>query len=444
MIKIDFPVKNIKFGFNIVGQSFLMCTWNGEPVLNGEITEDKIKDENILSISFAKINPADEESFATLQYFLVNGGSFKNQIETQQITVDKNKHSDAPESIQFDGYFGYISRLDVKIMQDSSLLKQAAWIIADNEFEYTKWPFNGNKHRTKTFENICRDAKFMYTGCTPPHNKKISDIVNDTKVSDLLFVGKNDKEKIEKWIADSDRVTLKGLESFDNFTMSTGVSDSLYSFVQNSRVIQMPSKMYYMHGELFADTELIRLDPFERPIALNANVLLEYPSPWYTNTELDKIIELAKDKNAKIALDLTWLPVSNKEIHLDLDGIDQIFFSMNKTWPIDDLRPAYRWSRNKINDRQTFDYEMGMYEKVSANMFTKLIDHISLDYVYNDNKTKVEDIHKTFNLVPTPVLWFAQHDSAVHDTKGHISKHYYLDEFVCVEQLLNYKGKYFW
>ena len=59
-------------------------------------------------------------------------------------------------------------------------------------------------------------------------------------------------------------------------------------------------------------------------------------------------------------------------------------------------------------------------------------------------KTKVEDIHKTFNLVPTPVLWFAQHDSAVHDTKGHISKHYYLDEFVCVEQLLNYKGKYFW
>ena len=50
----------------------------------------------------------------------------------------------------------------------------------------------------------------------------------------------------------------------------------------------------------------------------------------------------------KIALDLTWLPISNEKIHLDLDGIDQIFFSMNKTWPIDDLRPAYRWSRNKI------------------------------------------------------------------------------------------------
>ena len=444
MIKIDFPIKDIKFGFNIVGQSFLMCTWNGEVVPDGKITADKIKDKNILSISFAKIDPADEESFATLQYFLINDGSFKNQIETQQITVDKIKHPDAQETSQFNGYFGYVSRLDVTITQDTSLLKQAAWIIADNEFEYIKWPFKGNKHRAKTFDNIHRDAKFMYTGCTPPHNKQISDIVHDTKISELLFVGKDDKEKIEKWIADSNRIKLKGLEFFDNFTMSTGVSDSLHSFVKNSRVIQMPSKMYYMHGELFADTELIRLDPFEKPIALNANVLLEYPSPWYTNIELDKIIQLAKDKNAKIALDLTWLPVSNEKINLDLNGIDQIFFSMNKIWPIADLRPAYRWSRNKINDRQTFDYETGMYEKVSANMFTKLIEHFSLDYVYENNKTEVEDINKTFNLDATPVLWFAQHDSAVHDTQGHISKHYYLDEFVCVEKLLNYKGKYFW
>ena len=46
-----------------------------------------------------------------------------------------------------------------------------------------------------------------------------------------------------------------------------------------------------MHGELFDETDLIRLDPFERPIPLYANVLLEYPSPWYTNEELDDLIK---------------------------------------------------------------------------------------------------------------------------------------------------------
>ena len=74
----------------------------------------------------------------------------------------------------------------------------------------------------------------------------------------------------------------------------------------------------------------------------------------------------------------------------------------------------------------------------------KLIDKFSFGYTYNTNKDSVADIMQTFNLKPTSVLWFTKHDSAVHDTKGHISKHYYLDEFVCVEKLLNYKGKYFW
>ena len=135
--------------------------------------------------------------------------------------------------------------------------------------------------------------------------------------------------------------------------------------------------MYHIHGEIFYDTDLIRLDPFQKPIPLYADVLLEYPSPWYTNQELDDVIKQAKDKKAKIALDLTWLPVATDEIKLDLNGIDQIFFSMNKAWPIHDLRPAFRWSRERINDRQTFDYEIGMYPKTSVNMFMKLIDKFS-------------------------------------------------------------------
>ena len=173
-------------------------------------------------------------------------------------------------------------------------------------------------------------------------------------------------------------------------------------------------------------------------------MLLEYPSPWYTNQELDDVIKQAKDKKAKIALDLTWLPVATDEIKLDLNGIDQIFFSMNKAWPIHDLRPAFRWSRERINDRQTFDYEIGMYPKTSVNMFMKLIDKFSFGHIYEAVKDARAEIMQTFNLESTPVLWFTKHESAIHDEKGHISKHYFLDEFVCIQKLLDFKGKYWW
>ena len=447
MTKFDYPIENIRFNFKLVGGGFLACSWNGKmlfPNPEYNISEEQIEKENTLSIAFAKFDPADEDSYATLQYFMINGGNFKSSIEKQQYKIDRHLHPDAEEEIQFDGYFGYVGRLEIRINQCNDLLKKAAWTIADKEFEYTKWPIKGNKHRNKNFETIHRDAKFMYTGSTPPLSKAITKVVNDTKVKDLRDPLHNDAEsKIIDWISKSERVKING-EPFKHFTFSNGVSDSLESFVRNSRVIMMPPKMYHMHGELFDETDLIRLDPFERPIPLYANVLLEYPSPWYTNEELDDLIKLAKGKKAKIALDLTWLPVATDKIQLDLNGIDQIFFSMNKAWPIHDFRPAFRWSRDRINDRQTFDYETGMYPKTSANIFMQLIDKFTFGHIFNTVKDSRAEIMQTFNLEPTSVLWFTKHESAEHDEKGHISKHYFLDEFVCIQKLLDFKGKYFW
>ena len=306
MTKFDYPIENIRFNFNLVGGGFLACSWNGKmltPNPEYNISADQIEEENTLSVAFAKFDPADEDSYATLQYFMINGGSFKSSLEKQQYKVDKHLHPDAPEEIQFDGYFGYVGRLEIKINQCNDLLKKAAWTIADKEFEYTKWPIKGNKHRNKNFQTIHRDAKFMYTGSTPPQSQAITKVVNETKLKDIRNPLENDAEsKIIDWISKSERVKINGWP-FKHFTFSNGVSDSLESFVNNTRVIMMPPKMYYMHGELFDETDLIRVDPFERPIPLYANVLLEYPSPWYTNEELDNVIKLAKEKQAKIALD---------------------------------------------------------------------------------------------------------------------------------------------
>jgi hypothetical protein len=62
----------------------------------------------------------------------------------------------------------------------------------------------------------------------------------------------------------------------------------------------MPEKMYHIHGEIFDDTDLIRLDPFQKPIPLYADVLLEYPSPWYTNQELMMSLNKPKIKRQKL------------------------------------------------------------------------------------------------------------------------------------------------
>ena len=441
-MNFNFPIDKVEYEFDLIGDCKIDVTINERSITGNTIHGHLFKERNILKINFSKADPSDTGSYAALKQFKVNNGDFLDKVKSIEYKVDKSKHQDANDKIDNNLYFGYVGSMEILIEQTNDQLKKAAWTIADNEFEYTKWPIRGNKHRNKDFETILRDAKFMYTGSTPPQSKAITKVVNETKLEDLRGPFPEDVEaRLWDWISKSERVKIDG-EPFKHFTFSNGVSDSLESFVRKSgRVIMMPSKMYHMHGELFEGTDPIRLDPFERPIPLYADVLLEYPSPWYTNEELDNLIKLAKDKKAKIALDLTWLPVATDKIQLDLNGIDQIFFSMNKAWPIHDFRPAFRWSRDRINDRQTHDTDK---VSPSANMFMKLIDKFTFGHVYNTNKDPRAEIMQTFNLEPTSVLWFTKHESALHDEKGHISKHYFLDEFVCIQKLLDFKGKYFW
>ena len=444
-MKFDFPIESVEYEFELKGDCKIDITINERAVTGNVIHGHLLKGHNVLKINFTKADPTDTDSYATLTQFKVNDGDFLDQVKAIQYKVDQNKHHDADGMINNNLYFGYIGSMEIILEHTNDPLRRAAWTIADKEFEYTKWPIKGNKHRNKHFETIFRDAKFMYTGSMPPKSKEITNVVNETKLADLRgLLPKDIESNLWDWISKSQRVKMNG-EPFKHLTFSNGVSDSLESFVRKSnQILMIPEKMYHIHGEIFDYPNLVKLDPFERSIPLYADVLLEYPSPWYTNDELDNVIKLAKEKKAKIALDLTWLPVATDEIQLDLNGIDQIFFSMNKAWPIHDLRPAFRWSRERINDRQTFDYEIGMYPKTSANMFVKLIDKFSFDHIYETVKDARLEIMKTFKLEPTSVLWFTKHESAKHDEEGHISNHYFLDEFVCIQKLLDFKGKYWW
>ena len=40
--------------------------------------------------------------------------------------------------------------------------------------------------------------------------------------------------------------------------------------------------------------------------------------------------------------------------------------------------------------------------------------------------------------------WGDKNDVTKLNEKGHISEHYFLDEFVCIRKLIDHKGEYFW
>jgi hypothetical protein len=441
----DFSIQKINIEFETVGTGSITTKINGN-IVDKEINSTQLLSDNTLEILFTKKDPSDTSSFAEIKNFLVNGGDFSDQIKEIMYYVDLEKHPDAPAQIQGNLYFGYVGKLIIDFTQRNDELAKAAWIIADNEFEYIKWPLKGENYRAKTFDAIYRDAKYMYTGSLAPADPSIISFIDKIPIGVLRNPLRTyeDRQKIEEWINRSKRITMKNFDKMNHFTYSNGVLDSLNSFIGTNKNLYMPKKMYYFYGEVLKDKETKIKDLFSEKLDYGASVLIELPSPWYeTNLLLNKIKE-AKEKDCIIGLDLTWLPASTESIDIDLDMVDQIFFSMNKTWPIHDIRPAFRWSKQRVNDSQTFQYEYCSYPKVGGNLFKKLINVFEFDHTYNLYHNKTKSINDTFGLDETSVLWFTTHNLYQHKSKNHISDHYFLDDFVCIRKLLDYQGKYFW
>ena len=130
----------------------------------------------------------------------------------------------------------------------------------------------------------------------------------------------------------------------------------------------MQGKNISFIGEVLNDSVDNIKDPYNDTIEQGAEILLEFPSPWYSIEQTQKVIQQAKKKGCKIALDLIWLPVINHPVEIDLSLVDEIFFSMNKTWPIHDIRPGFRWSKERVNDWQTLQTEHCSYQKIQPNI----------------------------------------------------------------------------
>ncbi len=445
-MKFDFPVERIEYDFDLVGDCDVEITINGRSVAGNIIHGHLLKGHNIFKIHFTKKDPTDTKAYATLKYFKVNGIHFTEDIKTIEYKIDNSEHKNAQTTIANNLYFGYIGTMEIVIEQTTDLLKKAAWLIADEEFEYIKSPLRGEMYREKNIENISRDAKFMFNGGVVGTDKEIDQYIDSIQMKDVRKPIKieSDRLRIEKWINDSTRVSIWNFDQHKYFSYSNGVLDSVSTLLQTSTKVYMPSKTHFFNLEMLKDKDIVVKDIFNDEITEGSTVFFELPSPWYENDNIDKKIREAKKKNCRVAVDLTWLPMSNETIDIDLSRIDEVYFSMTKTWPLIDFRPAWRWSKEKVNDFQTIGSHYGYYTRAPASLFMKLIEEFSFDYVYNKHKRSAQEINDTFDMLPTNVLWFSIHKNVKHNDLQQISDYYYLDDFVNIKKLLDFKGKYWW
>jgi hypothetical protein len=443
-MNVNFPINEIEFEFDCKGTGKVTIVCNNKIIDNNIIVANDLEQTNNIQISFTKQDPADQESFATLKHFSINGYDHSEQFKFIPYQIDKSYHK-TQETINNNLYFGYIGSMSFVLTQKNDLLTQAAYKIAEEEFEYVKWPMvQGPHYREKTLENVVRDTRFMFMGSLAPRTDEIVEAIDSYQIKDAKFPMKveESRKQIQDWINSSKRVSIKNFDMMQEFNFSGGIIPSLDSFANRAKTLYLPKKAYYFYRYFENNNHKLK-DVFNDAIEPNSHVLFELPTLYYSSEEIAEKIKEAKQKNCTIALDLTWLPISVANIEIDLALVDEVYFSMNKTWPVDDIRPAWRWSKQKIKDASSFEMEITIYPKIPANLFMKLMESFSFDYVHDKYVKQVESLRKRFDLSQSPVLWFTKHTSVKHDNNP-IFPGYYMDEFVCLRKLLDFKDKYWW
>jgi hypothetical protein len=298
---------------------------------------------------------------------------------------------------------------------DGELL-EASWVI--NRFAYELAPI-----RAVADEEILEHL----------HSMEMGALLDEFKTEEFA-------KELTEWINRSSRIELKNITQKHN-TLMPGVDYCIESLVARSNEVGMLTKTYYGVREMCERTDT----PFyfvDQGIKTNTTVILELPTPNHKSKDVTKLINNCKGMGCTIALDLTYLPVSTENVTVDLSKVHEFWFSMNKTWPIAEIRPTIRTSMKPIDDVHSYAQRKNVHNRIAGNTLKNCIRKFDFDHTYRKYSQTSESIIDRFNVSNTNNLWLAHKDDVYWSHMP--TKYWNYHNFIGLQSLIENQGKYFW
>lgn len=251
---------------------------------------------------------------------------------------------------------------------------------------------------------------------------------NDGRLDELQ---KEYIDTFKTWIESSTNNNVK-LGPFTHATITNGTSESFQMFMQrhNHRTFRFRQGEFMMHkitannmnldwGYLWNHLDLNELTEHDAMI-----ISLPYSNTcyWDSNMSLKGMLTNCNKLNIPVLLDLAYFGTTTN-IELDLndpmfDCVEDVVFSLGKTFPLIGARPGIRFQRSITDDAVFFANQHGIVNNFSCVAGLYAMTHYSADYIYNKYKETAELIAKNLNAeLSMSVLFAASSDSRYDSIK---------------------------
>lgn len=220
------------------------------------------------------------------------------------------------------------------------------------------------------------------------------------------------KERYKNWILSSKGNNIIGLENFvfSDFTYGTTQSfDSFYLEHRNRRFRCFKGEYIY-HSMVWSNNLINWKFVEDEPLSKGDALVMSVPfadtgdlHDFYTKELLDICLKL----NIPILIDCAFFGiVKNITFDFSHSAIDQIVFSLSKTFPVESYRIGLRFTKMKKNDGITIYNESGYLNYIAINVGNEFLKKFNSDYIPDTYKLTQQMFCERLNLTASNTVIF--------------------------------------
>jgi hypothetical protein len=224
-----------------------------------------------------------------------------------------------------------------------------------------------------------------------------------------------------RWIRSSELNTIDGLDAFSHVTQTNGTSEAFSMFMQrhidkNFKFFKGDFMMHkvacnnmnanwewiYNYGQITEGDAVIISCPFSDTGRLKE--------------DMHELLEWCTINNVPVLIDMAYFGMCyGIDIDVDKPCVEEVTFSLGKTFPIIGARAGIRLQRKEIDDAVLFANQHGIVNNFGAMIGEFAMSAWGPDYIPNKYMKTQWVVCNKLKLKPTSCVIFAQSNRTEHD-----------------------------
>lgn len=214
------------------------------------------------------------------------------------------------------------------------------------------------------------------------------------------------KHQASNWILSSKLNHLSGFDSFNRLDVIIGCTQ----FIDN---IYMQCQPQVLDGDYRYHTRLgnVCSQPGLLQEGIPLIISMPFPSTGAVHTQMEDILDEARDKGISVHVDGAWLTCS-RGIDFDVShpSIKSVGISLSKGLGLGWNRIGLRWTKDQVSDSITIMNDFNMNCRMLSMVGSHVLTNVEPDYLWKTHGELNAKVCKDFNLTPSNAIHMAHTD----------------------------------